>query len=351
MIHNSVFPTAGISDEELLAEVERLAGSERNATARLVAHLAELDARRLFLGAGFPSLFSYCTKVLCLSEDAACNRIEAARLVRRFPFVLDWLQDGRLNLTNLRLIGPHLGAEDREAVLVDASGKSRREMELLLARRCPKPLVPPSIRKLPEAKPAAAEPAPASKPPTPAGVAAPHLYPSRRAAVAPLTPDQYRVTFTARAETCEKLKRVQDLLRHQIPDGSPADIFDRALSALLEDLTRKKLGSPRGPRPSQGSALGSRHVPAEVKRAVWLRDGGRCAFVARDGRRSAERGFLEFHHLKPYAAGGEATTGNIALRCGPHNRHEARLFVDVAREGSGSVPERITSGPPRSPGP
>jgi hypothetical protein len=321
----TLFPKAGITDGELLAEVRRLAGCEREATARLVAHLGELEARRLFLAEGFPSLFAYCTEVLHFSEDAACNRIEAARLVRRFPVVLPLLQDGRLSLTTLRLLGPQLGSDDPAELLAAASWKSRREVEVLIARRAPKALVPPSIRKLPEPRtmPGAAlaelqRPAPA-----------PAAHPSRRAALAPLSEDQFKVTFTARAETCRKLKLAQDLLRHQIPDGSPAEIFDRALSVLLEELARRKAAACSRPRPSAGSRLGSRHIPAEVRRAVWLRDGGRCAFVARSGRRCGEGGFLEFHHRKPYAEGGEATAENISLRCRPHNGYEADLLFSM----------------------
>jgi len=141
-----------------------------------------------------------------------------------------------------------------------------------------------------------------------------------------LAPDQYKITFTAKTETCRKLRLAQDLLRHQVPDGNPAEIFDRALSALLEDLARKKLGASNRSRRGRGTAPGSRHIPAEVKRAVWLRDGARCAFVAANGRRCSERGFLEFHHIDPHAAGGEATAGNIALRCRPHNGYEADLY-------------------------
>ena len=103
---------------------------------------------------------------------------------------------------------------------------------------------------------------------------------SRRPEVASLAPDQYKITFTASAATCQKLRQAQDLLRHQVPDGNPAEIFDRALSALLEDLARKKLGASDRPRRGRGASPGSRHIPAEVKRAVWLRDGGSCAFVA-----------------------------------------------------------------------
>jgi hypothetical protein len=65
-----------------------------------------------------------------------------------------------------------------------------------------------------------------------------------------------------------------------------------------------------------------------VKREVWKRDGGQCAFVGTHGR-CAERGFLEFHHLEPYAVGGAAVVENVALRCRAHNVYEAeRYFAD-----------------------
>jgi hypothetical protein len=144
--------------------------------------------------------------------------------------------------------------------------------------------------------------------------------------IVPLAPERYRVQFTASAETHEKLRLAQDLLRHQIPDGDPAKIFDRALTVLLDHLARQKLAAAGRPRAGRGTAAGSRHVPAEVKRAVWKRDHGQCAFVASNGRRCAAQGFLEFHHIIPHAAGGEPTVANIQLRCRAHNRYEAGLY-------------------------
>jgi len=70
----------------------------------------------------------------------------------------------------------------------------------------------------------------------------------------------------------------------------------------------------------------SRHIPNAVKRAVWRRDEGQCAFVATTGRRCSERNFLEFHHIQPYALEGPATVGNISLRCRRHNAYEAELI-------------------------
>lgn len=95
-------------DADLLRAVGRLAGCERAATVSPIASLAELDARRLYLGAGCSSLFTYCTQVLHLSEHAAYGRIEAARAARRFPVILEWLADGAITLTTVCLLAPHL---------------------------------------------------------------------------------------------------------------------------------------------------------------------------------------------------------------------------------------------------
>src|SRR2546425_2465424 len=97
-----------LSDDELIAGVPRLVGSEREATAVLVEHLAEFDARRLYLGLGFGSLFAYCTEFLRYTEHEALNRIEVARAVRKFSVALDMLSTGSLSLTALRLLAPHL---------------------------------------------------------------------------------------------------------------------------------------------------------------------------------------------------------------------------------------------------
>jgi hypothetical protein len=143
--------------------------------------------------------------------------------------------------------------------------------------------------------------------------------------VTPLAPDRYRVQVTIGGDTLEKLRLAKDMLRHAVPSGDEAAILDRALTALLADLAQRKFAATEKPRPSAGTAPGSRQIPADVKRAVWLRDLGRCAFVATSGRRCAERGFLEFHHIHPHVLGGPATVGNIQLRCRAHNDYEARV--------------------------
>jgi 5-methylcytosine-specific restriction endonuclease McrA len=339
------YPLADLTDAQLLSEVKTLAAGERDATARLIASLAELDVRRLYLGEGFRSLFTYCTQCLHLSEHAAYNRIEAARVVRKWPTILEQLCDGSLTLTTVSLLARHLTEENHRVVLDAARHKSKREVEEQVAGLQPRPDVPATVRKLPAPKaptppaqsvlttvadapiatargagPVAPRvPAPDPVPPVIAAALPPA---PRPAIVAPLAPERYKVQFTVSRQTHDKLRRVQDLMRHAVPNGDPAEIFDRALTLLVEHLERTKLASAKRPRVPGASATQSRHIPSAVKRAVWHRDAGRCAFVGAEGR-CTERGFLEFHHVVPYACGGAATEENIYLRCRAHNQHEA----------------------------
>ena len=143
-------------------------------------------------------------------------------------------------------------------------------------------------------------------------------------------------------------------------------IVERALTLLVERLEGAKHASTRRPRTRTSTsteASTSRHVPAAVKRVVWMRDGGRCAFVGADGR-CDEVGFLEFHHVVPFAAGGPTDAENLQLRCRAHNAYETTLFEqssparaaerDAPNEGRAERVAEITSPvlahrPPRMP--
>jgi hypothetical protein len=158
---------------------------------------------------------------------------------------------------------------------------------------------------------------------------------TRRPIIETTSPERYRVQFTIGRESHDKLRRVQALLRREIPDGDPAAIFDRALTLLLHKVEKAKLGAAAKPRPRpirpgadrelRTPTLPSRDVSRHVQRAVWSRDGGQCAFVSKGGHRCSERTFLEFHHILPHAQGGLATVENISLRCRRHNQYEAQL--------------------------
>src|SRR5262245_6275368 len=195
-----------LSDDELVLSLKSLATRGRETTAELVAQIAELDTRDLYLRAGYGSVFVYCREVLLLSEHEAYNRIEAARAARRFPVVLETLVEGSVNLTTVRLLGRHLTAENHLRVLEAARGKKKTEVEEIVAGLWPQLDAPPLVRRLP-LRPVVAGPAPAasssigsqgsgvpSVPVTPAPVAA---FPARPAAVTTsLSPDRYKLQFT-----------------------------------------------------------------------------------------------------------------------------------------------------------
>ena len=350
---NELTTNARLSDAELLNEVKRLTAREREATARLIAALAELDARRLYLGEGCSSLFTYCTRVLHFSEHAAYLRIEAARAARQWPRVLDLLGDGTLHLTALSLLAPHLTPENLESTLAAARHKSKREVEEIVATLRPQPAVPPSVRKLPAAQPAPAiaavnelrhEPAkPFTRTATPDDQLAHAVGPTRKYEneVKPLSPERYKVQLTISRETHQMLREAQDLLRHQIPDGDLAAIFARAVELLVAELNRTRHAAVGRPR-AASTVAGDRHVPAAVKRAVWERDNGQCAFIGTVGR-CTERGFLEYHHRVPYADRGPTSPDNLELRCRSHNNYEAELWFGRCESNEDQVRETSVS--------
>jgi hypothetical protein len=324
-----------LADDVLLARVKSLAVRERGATAELVAHLAEVETRNLHIASGYASMYAYCHDALNLTDHEAFNRIEVARAGLRFPLVLDRLAEGAVSLTAVRLLAPHRSADNHAEVLESARGRSRSEVEKIVARLAPKPDAPTTVRKLPAPRSAPEPVAPvavaldaSATAVVPAAPAAPAArVETRPAVVNALSPDRYKLQLTISGQTLERLELAKDMMRHANPSGDVAEIVDRALALLVDDLARKKFAATDQPRGSKGVAAESHKVSAKVTRVVWVRDLGRCAFVGKDGHRCSQRGFLEFHHVKPFCEGGLPTVENIELRCrlcrARHKRHYA----------------------------
>jgi hypothetical protein len=227
-----ISPLDQLSDRALLDATARAAGAERQTTVALISLLAELDARRLYLGEGFSSLFTYCTQVLRLSEHAAYHRIEAARAARRWPVILNLLAEGALTLTTVALLRPHLTDENHEHLLADARHRTKREVEHQMACLAPQPDVRPLVRKVVVPTPREVSTqrlAISDSQPDVEATGAPPQKPTRPV-VAPLAEDRYLLKVTVSRETHAKLRRAQDLLRHTVPTGDPAAILDRALT-------------------------------------------------------------------------------------------------------------------------
>jgi hypothetical protein len=369
-----------LADGALLARVKSLADRERGTTAELIAHLTEVERRKLHLASGYSSMFSYCRGALGLSESETFNRIRAARAARRFPVILDQLAEGLVNLTTVKLLTPHLTAANHLEVLESARGLGRREVEKIVARLAPAPDVPTSVRKLPPPRPtpesarpltgattadlfAAAPSTEISVPPAATQTPVTASTEARSAVVSALSPERYKLQLTISGDTLEKLERAKDLLRHALPSGDVAQIFDRALTSLLKDVEKKKFAATDGQRPSRDEAPTApegRRPSAPVRRIVSERDARQCTFVGKDGRRCQERALLEFHHVDPYVEGGPPTVKNIVLLCQQHNLYEWHLRSTDVREreeewldrqvAAGIVPWTAASGPGTSAG-
>jgi hypothetical protein len=327
----------------LLTRLKALLARDHKLCADLLAHVAEVDARKLYLDQACSSMFVYCVERLHMSEPTAYKRIEAARVARRFPVIFDRVAAGDLGLTAVTLLAPKLTADNHLDLLAAAVHRSKRELERLLAARFPKPDVAPDLRKVPE--PRSAAPVPVSSPPTssvsppspsppptpammPVPVPAPLAFtlspPGQVAEVKPLSADRYYLKVTLSATVHDKLLAAQSLLRHRIPSGDLDAVLGRALDALLSDLRRGKFGDTAAPRATVPPPKpGSRHVPSAVKREVAARDGNQCSFVAADGHRCQERGFLELDHTTLFCRGGASDAASMRILCAAHNRHAA----------------------------
>ena len=290
-----------LSDDELLRRLLDLLGQSRRVEADLVAHIGEVDARRLYAREAAPSMFAYCTEVLHLSEAEAYLRITVARASREHPILLEMLGDGRLHLSGIAKLAPHLNAGNRDAVLARAAHRSKREIEELVAELAPRPDAPTLVRKVPQPvqlRPDGVEAehlgsgdrrptVPASACRAARGRAGPPRSPG---SIQALAPARYKVQFTASAELCQKIERLKALMRSSIPDGDLAAIIEDAVSEKLARLEARRFAKTATPRKSLGSTSTSpksRYVPAAVRRAVY--DGTAAAVASSTSREGAAR--------------------------------------------------------------
>jgi hypothetical protein len=363
---NSQTIVESLSSSDLRSATHDLVRKSNGGEADLIVHLGEIDERKLYLDWSFSSMFGFCLGELGFSEDVACNRINVARAARTMPVILEALRSGKVHLAGLRLLAPHLTTENQEKVLAEAAGKSKRQIEELVARLSPQPAVPTMVRKLPDrgnsafaspnsfaaAAPVETAPAFAFAAPTAPASAPARRRGDHRANVTPLAEETYKFQFTASRACHDKFRRAQELLRHRVPDGDAAVIFEKALDLLIEQVRKERFGIGRKPRQASGDAgdaLSSRHIPAAVKREVYERDGGRCTFTDEHGHRCGETGSLEFDHRDGFARIPVHRTDRIRLLCRAHNQHAAetmygRAFMERARaSAAGSMPDAGSS--------
>jgi hypothetical protein len=341
---------AALSDAELLANTRGLIGRSNQVFAALLAHLVEVEARGLHRTRACSSLYAYCLYELRLSEDEAVRRVTAARLVRRFPELLDAVAAGELHLTGLLMLGPHLTRENLRDVMARAKHRTKKEIAKLVRILDPLPSVPARIEALGPALPGSASPNPSWAEQVASFCPVRELQPGDRPSdwvepnelSAPARqevkleqPLRYKVQFTATEEHLDLMERAAALLSNRGERNGIEEIHLRALRALVEKLERRRYGAPEKaskekaskerPKPPKPAARPSRHIPARVRRAVFDRDGARCTQVDAADQRCRETHHLELHHLVPFARGGSHTPENVTLRCAAHNAYAAEL--------------------------
>src|SRR6478735_526498 len=340
----------GLGNSELLAGLSALARQSNELTAQLLAHLVELEERMLHLELGYSSLFSFCVEALGMSEGAAGRRVAAARVCRRIPGVFERIARGQMHLCALCALAPHLTADNATELLDACRGKTRRQVEELLAVRFPRPDVREQIRRLPArtAVVTAAEQSPAislnppSPPPslveTPVAKSSPAsatIPESRRRAreLEPLSAERFGVHFTADAELRELIERARALASHRLPNGDLASLMKLMATCFVRQEEKRRFGIGARPRRKTSrtkveskdqTALRAKSdatLPVAVESAVKP---SQPRPVTPPG--GADGGGL---HVRPVACTAEASRGD---RAKPSPERTRYLSADARRE-------------------
>jgi len=267
-----------LDNQNLIASLKKTHSQERALQCYCLALIAEVERRMLYAEAGYPSLFQYLVSVLRFSEASSLKRIQVSRLLSRFPQIFDLLFDGKVSMTVLMKLAPHIKQSNVRELLDHAIGKSVREVERMIAGIAPETAKPDQIRALDQ--------------------------------------ELISIHFTANRDFEELLKKAKAKLSHKFPEGRLRDIFAEALSTLLEEKSKSKR-SVLPPKLEKHS----RYIPVAVKEEVWERDEARCSYVSPDGKACGSTHFLEWDHELPFCLGGRSDdVGNIRVLCRTHNR-------------------------------
>ena len=338
-----------LSDDVLTNELATSTSEARRCVVRNISRIAEYDRRQLYLAVGYKSMYRYCIGKLGLSEDVAFQRIRVGRAALEFPAIFELLAAGQVNPTTVLLAAPHLTPANAAELLAAITRRTIKQVRQLLADRFGE--APGLESDLARTAPVTAhdQPAPAAcewkelpvlNPVAPSfeSIAAQAMEPvceraatpatvplPRRARLTPVSPGCYELVALLGQEASDQLEASRELLGHAVPSGDLAEVLERAIALQFAHLRKRRCAAterPRKPAPTRPTA-NPRRIPNAVRREVWARDGGRCAFVGTRGHRCDSREQLELDHIVPVARGGTSTTDNLRLLCRAHNQHVA----------------------------
>lgn len=316
---------SALSDSEILRGLHQLVFQRRHTTARIIAHLVEVQARRLYAKMAFSSLFDFCRRHLGMSEGSATRYMTAARVALKFPDVIRRIEKGEVHLSSLLKLQGHLTEQNSDLLLEAANGKTVRQVEELIARIAPRPDVPTKITEIPDPK------APTTGD---AGVSATN--PSTvNSCTEPLSESRYKLQLTIDGALLAELQRVTELMRHRNPSGDVAVVLEYALGVARKQLEKERFAKTARPRRPSGASRKRGYVPAAVTREVYERDGYRCTYEAENGDRCPATTLLELDHIESRALGGLDDAANLRVRCREHN-----MLYALQVFGPGLVPVR-----------
>lgn len=333
-------------------ELQKLVGVEQKTVAEFLLRLMEFDLGKMHERLGFATMWDFCQRGLGLSESTTGRRLKAIRVVARFPAVIEYLRDGRLCPTRMLLLFDALTPENAVDLFDQASRRSLREIELLVAAAKPEPAPPVRIQKLPETRAVAIAPptlafgsesaqeTPAvpraeslpcsSSSPSPAPEPA-----TRRSEIHPTSAQEFVARLPVSRAWVEKLEMAKKLGSHVVPTSDPVAILELALDLFIEKHGKRRgaiavrptraAATSRAPAAATAPQAAKRErFTAEELRLIWLRDGGRCTWPMDSGERCGSEWQLEVDHIDAVAKGGATNAGRARLLCARHNDQHAR---------------------------
>jgi 5-methylcytosine-specific restriction endonuclease McrA len=310
------FSFSQLEDRSLLRSFRADLAARRGVTARILAQLAEIDERKLYLLEAYTSFRAFCVSELKCSVERANKWIRVAREARRFPAVLEAIAEGRLTRSGVVILASHLDEQNVDELLGLTSGKSKTEIARVAAAYTSRMKVSAETTTL---QPVGAEAQ--VSPGTLESDPAPDSTPATRPDLVLSAPEDEALVRLVGTD-CELLRLAKDLVAHAIPSRDSSKVVARALREMIERAQKQKYG--KGVRTREGERSESpRYVSAHVRWAVRQRDGEQCTYVSPDGRRCDATSQLEYDHVVPVARGGQATVENLRMRCRGHNQFEA----------------------------
>ncbi len=132
-----------LTNYDLDRRIKSLAQQEREILCEVLEHIKEADSRRLYLDLAYSSLFSYLVESCGYSAGAAQRRIDAARLLKVEPKLIEKIESGEVSLGQLTLVQHGLReksktaevtVEEKQNLISQLSHKSTAETQVLIAQ-------------------------------------------------------------------------------------------------------------------------------------------------------------------------------------------------------------------------